>query len=600
MRKNNFTKINNYGFIGNLQTTALVSKQGDIDFMCFPNFDSPTVFATILDEDKGGCFSIEPLIENLEYNQFYITDTANLITRFSSKDGMGEICDTMVIDEKDHKFKLLRKITTTYGNVSYRVKCKPRFNHAEKRHTASQKENEITFCKDDKSILCLNSCQDLYIAMDDGFSEFTLSERESAYFILTDFHLSEEQQQNMSDFGEKYYEESNEYWRKWVSQCTYKGRWIETVIRSAITLKLLTSHKEGSIIAAPTFGLPEKIGGERNWDYRYTWIRDAAFAMYAFLKLGFKEEATSFFKWVEKYCFKDKMDLVYTYDGKTPPDERTLDHFNGYKNSKPVRVGNEAKNQTQLDIYGELIDAVYVYYLHDGPIKKDFWKNIKHHIEYVCEHWKDKDRGIWEIRGDKKEFLHSRLTCWVALDRGIKIAEGNNFEFPRKKWEEVREQIKHSIYTDFWNEEKQSFVQHKGTDELDASVLLMPILHFIDKHDEKWKKTLQAVERELKYDVLIYRYRAAETDTDGLEGEEGTFTMCSFWYIECLALGDRIEEAAENFARILGYGNSLRLFSEQISKSGEQVGNFPQALTHLALINACLELNKKMDRKKNN
>ena len=599
MRKNRFTKINNYGFIGNLQTTALVSLQGDIDFMCFPNFDSPTVFANILDQDKGGGFAIEPLIENMEYKQFYVTNTATLITRFSSKDGMGEICDTMVVDEKDHKFKLLRKVTTTYGDISYRVKCNPRFNHAETRHEATQKGNEICFSTGDNNFLCLNSCQDLYISMDDGFSEFSLAERESAYFILTDFHLTEEQQENMPSFGENYLEESNKYWRNWVSKSTYKGRWVETVLRSAITLKLLTSHEEGSLIAAPTFGLPEKIGGERNWDYRYTWIRDAAFAMYAFLKLGFKEEAKSFFKWVEKYCFKDKMDLVYTYDGKTPPDERDLEHFNGYKNSKPVRVGNEAKNQMQLDIYGELIDAVYVYYLHDGPIKKDFWKNIKHNIEYVCEHWKDKDRGIWEIRGDKKEFLHSRLTCWVALDRGIKLAEGNDLDFPKEKWEKVRKQIKDSIYADFWNEEKEAFIQHKGTDEIDASALLMPILHFIDKHDEKWEKTLKAIERELKYDVLVYRYRAAENDADGLEGEEGTFTMCSFWYIECLALGDRIEEAAENFSRILGYGNSLRLFSEQISKSGEQVGNFPQALTHLALINACLELNKKMDRKNN-
>lgn len=270
MQKRKFTKINNYGFIGNLQTTALVSLQGDIDFMCFPNFDSATVFANILDQDKGGGFAIEPLIENLEYKQFYLTNTATLITRFSSKDGMGEICDTMVVDEKDHKFKLLRKVTTTYGDISYRVKCNPRFNHAETRHKATQKGNEICFSTGDDNFLCLNSCQDLYISMDDGFSEFSLAERESAYFILTDFHLTEEQQENMTSFGENYLEESNKYWQKWVSKSTYKGRWVETVLRSAITLKLLTSHKEGSLIAAPTFGLPEKIGGERNWDYRYT------------------------------------------------------------------------------------------------------------------------------------------------------------------------------------------------------------------------------------------------------------------------------------------------------------------------------------------
>ncbi|WBL26894.1 glycoside hydrolase family 15 protein [Zunongwangia sp. HGR-M22] len=599
MIKNRFTKINNYGFIGNLQTTALVSQQGDIDFMCFPNFDSPSVFATILDGDKGGCFSIEPLIENLKYTQFYITDTATLITRFTSEKGVGEISDTMVIDEKDHKFKLLRKVSSNHGNISFRVKCKPRFDNAKARHTAKQHQNEITFTTDDDKFLCLNSCRDLYISRDDAYSEFKLDEKESCYFILTDFHLSEENKESMPSFGEQYHWESQDYWKKWISKTTYKGRWIETIIRSAITLKLLTSHKEGSIIAAPTFGLPEKIGGERNWDHRYTWIRDAAFAMYAFMKLGFKEEASAFFKWVEKYCFQEKMDLVYTYDGKTPPDETTLEHFNGYKNSKPVRVGNDAKNQKQLDIYGELIDAVYVYNLHDGSIKKSFWKNIKRYVEYVCDHWKDKDRGIWEIRGDKKEFLHSRLTCWIALDRGIKLAENNDLDYPKEKWEKVRTAIKDSIYSDFWNEKKEAFVQHSETDEIDASVMLMPILHFIDKHDEKWKKTLEAVERELKYDVLIYRYRAAETETDGLEGEEGTFTMCSFWYIECLALMDHVDEAAENFSRILGYGNSLRLFSEQISKSGEQVGNFPQALTHLALINACLELNKKMDRKNN-
>jgi GH15 family glucan-1,4-alpha-glucosidase len=391
------------------------------------------------------------------------------------------------------------------------------------------------------------------------------------------------------------YQETINYWQNWIKQSTYAGRWQETVHRSALTLKLLISNRYGSIVAAPTFSLPESIGNGRNWDYRFTWIRDAAFSMHAFLQLGFMEEAEKFLGWVQVQSSQKELQLMFSVDGNTELEEKELDYLEGYKNSKPVRIGNKASKQTQMDIYGELLETVYIYTLHGGDLTFEYWKIIAEYVEYVINNWQKPDHSIWEVRGEKREFLFSRMMCWVAIDRAIKIGQKFSFPFDMLKWYKVRDDIYNDIYTNFWNEKRQAFVQFKGSDSLDSSALLMPILNIISPYSEKWQKTMDAVDNELRSDVLVYRYLEQQDEIDGLKGNEGTFTMCSFWHVECLALMGRFEEAKEHFEKMLGYANHLGLFAEQLGMKGQHLGNFPQAFTHLALISAAIELsnNKK-------
>ncbi len=591
MDTGHYNKLEDYGIIGNLHTVALVSNSGSIDYMCLPWYDSPTVFGALLDGDKGGQFYIRPDMENLSYKQLYLTDSAILVTRFFAEDGIAELTDFMPVDEDGGVMTIVRKVTAIRGDITFKLLCQPRFGYAQKEHTATiAAQDRILFDAGDEQ---LHLWTEIALTPQNGQVEasFTLKEGEVRCFVLQN-HVEESSFSTaFHDYALQCYEQTYSYWRNWINQCKFTGRWMETVRRSSITLKLLTSFKEGSVIAAPTFGLPEIIGGKSNWDYRYAWIRDASFTMYIFLQLGFMHDAECFMRWIERHCIEKDMHLLYTWDGKRIPEEEELPRFAGYKNSKPVLIGNGAKDQTQLDIYGELIDTIYLYNKHGGQITYSFWKSLARQVEFVIAHWQDKDHGIWEVRGEKKEYLHSRLMCWVALDRAIKIADQRSFPFPRERWFEVRDEIYMDIYENFWNEEKQSYVQAKGTDRLDASVLLMPMVRYITPTDQRWVKTLEAIERELKIDVLIYRY-LGDAENAPQNGQEGTFTICSFWYAECLAKMGQAEKANEVFAKLLGYGNPLRLYSEQLSKSGEQLGNFPQAFTHLGLISAALAVNK--------
>jgi GH15 family glucan-1,4-alpha-glucosidase len=376
---------------------------------------------------------------------------------------------------------------------------------------------------------------------------------------------------------------------------------MEIVNRSALVLKLMTSHKYGSIIAAPTFGLPEAIGGVRNWDYRYTWIRDASFTIYALIRLGYTKEAREFMCWVEKQC-RDignagNLRLMYTIDGKKDLHETELNHLEGYKHSRPVRIGNGAHTQVQLDIYGELLDSVYLYDKYGEPISYDFWQNLTHQVNWVCSNWHLEDEGIWEVRGGKKEFLYSRLLCWVAIDRAMKIAANHSYPLP-DRWIAERDKIFNSIHTDFWNEELKAFVQYKGATTVDAATLLMPLIRFISPKDPRWLSTLQQIEEKLVSDSLVYRYRTEEYH-DGLTGGEGTFSMCTFWYVECLSRSGQLNRARLYFEKMLGYANHLGLYAEQLGFQGEHLGNFPQAFTHLGLISAALNLNDQLDDERN-
>lgn len=598
-----YQPIENYGIIGNMQTVALVSVNGSIDFMCFPRFDSPTIFASLLDAKNGGYFSIEPQMDDLKCKQLYMPGTAILITRYFSEEGITELTDYMPLseDSKTAPAAIIRQIKAIRGDIKFKMHCAPRFDYATAKHTAVCDKNEITFTSIDDGDVQLRLLSDLDMELKghDGYAEFQLKESEVAHVVLeiATKHKGP-RATHLRDYVRHSYQQTIDLWRKWLSKSTYNGYYAEQIHRSAITLKLLTSAEYGSVVAAPTFGIPETLGGNRNWDYRFTWVRDAAFTMYAFLSLGFYDEATQFMEWIANLCRKDGLQLLYRIDGKKTGEEIELKNLEGYKGSAPVRIGNGAAVQFQLDIFGELIDTIYIYNKSHKPITYEFWNILYKQIEVVVDCWQEPDHGIWEIRGEKKEFLHSRLMCWVAMDRAIKIAQDRSFPYPTDRWTKVRDEIYEDIYHDFWNDDLKAWVQYKGAKQVDASVLLMPLTHFISPLEPRWLSTVEAIDKQLKLDVLIYRYRNHLDHIDGLDGEEGTFNMCSFWYIEALAKSGRVAEAVESFAKMMSYSNHLGLFSEEISKKGEHLGNFPQAFTHLALISAALELNKQISRQR--
>jgi len=601
IKKPKYLPIEDYGVIGNMKTVALVSMLGSVDFMCFPDFDSPSVFASLLDQQNGGSFSITPQFDTFKTKQLYLPGTAVLLTRFFSDDGIAEITDYMPVKGMDENSicAIVRRIKTIRGNVSYKINCAPRFDYAKATHEIEKTaKNDLRFTaiNDGDTMVRLIADFPLKFAEQDGYAEITIKEGEEQWIVLESVRKGETDNLKDIEFYKNCtYQETVEYWKGWSSKSTYKGRWPDLVSRSAITLKLLTSASHGSMVAAATFSIPETLDGDRNWDYRFTWIRDAAFTMYAFLRLGFREEAARFLHWIHERSGEDMLRLMYAIDGQSVIEEEELKHMEGYMGAGPVRIGNAAKDQLQLDIYGELIDTIYIYNKNYAKINYELWQTIQKHITCVVDNWEKPDHGIWEFRNGKKHFLHTRLMCWVAMDRAIKIATDRSFPYPEQEWKEVRDQIYKDIYENFWNEKLGAWEQYKGSDSVDASALLMPLVHFITPDEPRWIATLKVIEEKLSTDVLIYRYDNAE-EQDGLSGEEGTFNMCSFWFIEALAKNKETDKALEYFEKMTGYANHLGLFSEQIGKKGEHLGNFPQAFTHLALISAALELDKQLDR----
>ncbi len=607
-KKNNsrYQPIGNYGIIGNQHTIALIGKNGSLDFMCFPQFDSPSIFASLLDSEKGGKFEIKPQLEEVDYKQLYLPDTNVLLTRFLSYQGMVEITDFMPVKEKEHNCTLIRKVTSVRGKVKIKMECSPRFNYARSGHTIkTENKKEIVFQSKgkDKTLVRLMCNKPIKLKDDDIHAEFSLKEKDSVVLVLelaSKKGDKEDGKDTLENYVETSFQDTVNFWKTWIGSSTYKGRWMEMVHRSALTLKLLTSYKHGSTVAAPTFSLPEVIDGKRNWDYRYIWIRDAAFTMYALIRLGYTNEAGKFMKWIrgqfEKNLKEGKhLQLMYSLNGDWALEEEDLNHLEGYAGSKPVRIGNNAYKQMQLDIYGELMDSIYLYDKHGLPVTYDFWTKLVDQIDYVCDNWKKKDHGIWEIRSEKQEFLYSRVMCWVAVDRAVRLAEKRSFPYPLDKWRNVRNQIFEDVYHNFWNEDIQSFAQYKGCDFVDASALIMPLVRFISPYDPKWQCTMKAIEKELVSDTLVYRYNT-KYSPDGFDGKEGTFSICSFWYVECLARGGQVEKARLFFEKMLGYANHLGLFAEEIGLRGEQLGNFPQAFTHLSLISAAFTLNRMLSK----
>lgn len=595
-----YLPIEDYGIIGDLHTVALVGKNGSIDWYCVPAFDAPSVFGALLDSEKGGYFQIEPRETPVEsHKQHYLPDTNILVTRFLTESGVGEVTDFMPIQQATSptdRHGIVRAVHVVNGSLSFEMTCRPAFNYARDSHTVEPAERGMVFRSPNLMLGLFSTVPVQADGQGGARASFTLGEDEWAFFVLRSAEAPEvSTPEQVAAMFQKVLADTKDYWRNWLKQCRYQGRWREMVYRSALALKLLTYAPTGAVVAAPTTSLPEGIGGERNWDYRFTWLRDAGLTLQSLTMLGFEHEADAFTDWVLARFVQLKPDQpiqpMFTIRGETELPEILLDHLDGYRQSRPVRIGNGAAKQLQMDVFGELFDALFLLFEHRGLYYRG-WEQISRIIEWLSKNWQMPDKGIWEVRGGDRAFLHSRVMCWVALDRAIRALERQGMPAPLEQWRQVRDTIYKEIMDKGWSEEKQSFVQYYGGDAVDASALLISLTGFTAPSDPRMLKTLDRIEKELTHAPHVYRYRVDQAADDGLKGTEGTFSICSFWYIEALARAGRIEEARENLEQMFTYANHLGLYSEEIGPTGEAEGNFPQAFTHLALIRACYTLNE--------
>jgi GH15 family glucan-1,4-alpha-glucosidase len=596
-----YLPIAEHGIIGDLHTAALVGSDGTIDWFCPDRFDGPSVFGALLDRERGGFYRIAPADPLARAKQLYLPDTNVLLTRFLSPGGVSEIQDFMPVGGGPQR--LIRSLLGVRGVLRFRLEVEPRFGYGLKEPEVTIEATGAVF-RDQGDALALGSPLALEATSAGVMAEFELAAGERMTFVLQAgdqaVPLAAREAQQLGD-------ETVTFWREWIRQSSYRGRWREIVDRSALTLKLLSYEPTGAIVAAATTSLPERIAGTRNWDYRYAWLRDFAFSIYALSRLGFVAEALAFNGFGRKISSAaaardggSPLDVMYQIDGDRCLAERELGHLEGYRGSRPVRIGNGAATQLQLDIYGELFDSIYLAEQqalqgHGELIAYDDWMDLARLIDWLCEHWREPDDGIWETRGGRKRFTHSRLMCWVAIDRAMRIATNRGLPADLARWTRVRDEVFAWIMARGWSERRQAFVQAEGSDVLDASLLLMPLVHFIAPTDPRWLSTLSAIRSELVSDSLVYRHDPAVAP-DGLDGDEGTFSMCSFWYVECLARAGYLEDAQLAFEKMLTYANHLGLYSEQIGSSGELLGNFPQAFTHLALISAAIRLDRELQR----
>lgn len=589
--------IQNHGIIGDMRSAALVADTGSIDFCCWPDFDSPSIFSALLDTPQAGIFQLAPDLPNARRLQIYLPDTNVLQTRWIDEQAIVEVTDLMPIGHNpDDLSRLVRRVQVHAGTATIRMRCRVRMDYSRADTTAHRDGDSVCFQAAGQPGMRLSASTVMHIDDDTACADFEIKEGQTIEFILGGV----DDPQVVAGQCTRYLEDTLKFWRQWSRQSQYRGRWREMVTRSALALKLLTSRKHGGIVAAATFGLPETRGGERNWDYRYTWIRDASFTVYAFMRLGYTSEANAYMRWVRGRLDDgvdgcEKLGILYALNGRQELPEENLDHLSGHGGATPVRIGNGAYTQVQLDIYGELMDAVYLANKYGEAISHDGWAHVVRQVDYVCEHWSDRDVGIWEKRGEDQHFLHSRLMCWVALDRALRLAAKRSLPAPFERWDNVRQAIHDEIWEHFWNPELGHFVQYKGSRSLDAAMLLMPLVRFVGASDPKWLATLEAIKRTLVRDGMVYRYRNDDTHNDGLEGTEGAFVACSFWYVECLARAGRVEEAHLEFEQLLRYANPLGLYAEEFDSYGCHLGNTPQALSHLALISAASFLNRKLD-----
>jgi len=592
-----YKKISDYGIIGNLHSIALIGLDGAIDWLCLPHIDSPSIFAALLDDKKGGRFSISPL-DDWDSVAEYLPETNILVTKFRTRTGVLQITDFMPIpfggeeelDEEQHE--LYRLVEVTKGEVDVGVAFDPRFDYARARTSLETRNGAVVARGNGESIVLSAHC-DLKLSDGTAQAKRRMSSGEQVWLHLS--YGTEEPIELDREKAATSLRETEAYWRSWLKRGE-TGRTIDLgpygkmIDRSALVLKLLYYNPTGTIAAAATTSLPEEIGGVRNWDYRYTWVRDTSFTLQALFNLGHLSETQGYLRWIERLLSEHgpgRMQIMYGLRGEADLAEEELVNLDGYKGSKPVRIGNEAATQRQLDIYGEIMDAALKLSDYVGKIDSELWPFLRGICDFVVEHWQDKDSGIWEIRGGPYHFTYSKMMCWVALDRGLTIARRYGFPADLKKWEETKDKIKGEILEKGWNQGKGAFVQHYETDVLDSSTLLMPLFGFLPFDDSRIVSTIEATQRELGHDGFLYRY----VGEDGLPGGEGTFLLCTFWLIDCLIGLKRFEEAETLLRRMERIANHLGLFSEEYDVRWKEVlGNFPQAFTHIGYINSVIAL----------
>jgi GH15 family glucan-1,4-alpha-glucosidase len=593
-----FTPLEAYGVVGNLETVALVGDDGSIDWLPFPHVESPSVFATILDADDGGHFSVRPT-EDHESEQAYRERTNVLETTVRTENGRATVTDFMPVVSHEYpdgtpRTALYRRVSGDRGSVGVRASFAPSFDYA---------RTSPEFERTDAGVRAIGgeSDPDLLLA---GSEEWSFEQRDGAMVAESAVGADETQWLILADEPpasdpEAVLAETTDYWQNWAhdcpdqSACVFGGPWHDEVVRSGLVLKLLAHHGTGAIAAAPTTSLPEDFGGVRNWDYRYSWIRDAAFTAQAFYNLGHEAEARAYLSWFLDLCSATEPEDVqplYGLHGESDLEERELDHLTGYRHSAPVRIGNAAKDQLQLDVYGEILDAVYEISRYGIEMDEDDWEAVRAVADYVTEVWDRPDEGIWEVRCEPKHFVYSKVMCWVALDRGIKMLDNGGFDGPRDEWASVRDEIRETVLDRGYDEEIGSFVRSLDGQHLDATGLLVPMVGFLSFDDDRVQGTIDTtIDRLVADHGLVRRYEGE----DGLPGDDGAFLLCSFWLVDALVLSGRKAEARRRFESALEYVSSVGLLSEEIDpETGGHLGNTPQAFSHIGLINSALYLGR--------
>lgn len=596
MTNGEYKPIGAYGLIGNLETCALVGNDGSIDWCCLPHLQSPSIFAAILDIQKGGRFSIQPA-GSFDAVQRYQPDTNVLEAEFTTSSGTATLIDFMPIlsDDPEAPFSepwIFRRVECLEGTVDLDIDFEPRFDYARGR-TIVEPIDDGVIARGNGEHVSLTSPSELET---DGAAARGRHRLESGDVRWYTLQYGQRKRPGSID-PETLLNRTVDYWRNWVHDCTqpdcpFGDRWHDSITRSELVLKLLMHHRTGAIAAAPTTSLPESIGGTRNWDYRFSWIRDAAFTIQALNKLGHIQESKDYFDWCLDIIHSESETFqpfqpMFGLQGAKQLTEETLDHLSGYRGSAPVRIGNAARNQLQLDVFGELVLTLYETSRYGEIITATTWETICDVIEYVCALWDRKGSGMWEVRSEPEHFVQSKVMCWVALDRGIRMAEEKGFEAPLDHWSSVRSEIRNVVLERGFNESLNSFVRSfEAHDLLDAAALRIPLVGFLPFDDQRIQGTIAAIrERLTTDDGLVYRYEG----DDGLPGGEGAFVLCSFWLVDCLALSGDVREAERLFESILEYASPLGLFSEEVvPETGEILGNYPQAFSHLGLINSAL------------
>ena len=584
--------IEDYALIGDLQTAALVGRDGSIDWCCFPRFDSGACFAALLGEREHGRWLLAPAAEIRRSHRRYRTDTLILESIFETDEGTVRAIDFM--PPRGKRPDIVRIVEGLDGSVPMRSELVIRFDFG---HIVPwvHRVDHARVATAGPDALCLRTPAEVRGEELTTVSEFTLEQGERIPFVLTWFPSHEELPEAVD--AEQALNDTESYWLDWAAMCEHEGDYHEEIHQSLLVLKALTYAPTGGIVAAPTTSLPEQIGGVRNWDYRFCWLRDAILTLLAMLKAGYREEARAWANWLRRAIAGDPADLqiMYGIGGERRLDERELEWLPGYERSSPVRIGNAASTQLQLDVYGEVLDAVYQSVLHgiaDDEPDDQGWSITLMLLEWLEDGWREPDAGIWEMRGPRRHFTYSKVMAWVAFDRAVRLHEEFGYPGPVARWRELREEIHAQVFDRAWSDAKQAFTQSYGADELDASILMMPLVGFLPATDERFVSTVEAIRRELTVDGLVLRYRSREDGTvDGLPPGEGVFLACSFWLSNVLALQGNLAEARELFERLLDLRNDVGLLAEEYDPvAGRQLGNFPQAFSHLAVVNTALIL----------